>query len=88
VLTGQLKATLTGPGSQPGVSGLAFSPNGATLVTGDWGGNNINLWDVATGRRVITLTSPAPVQAVAFSPDGKTLAIGSDNGSTYLWHVA
>jgi WD40 repeat protein len=86
-------ATLTNP-NDDGVSGLvAFSPDGKTLAAADTDSNTSSdtsafLWDVATGRRIATLTEPGiGVASLVFSPDGKTLAIGDQNGSTYLLTV-
>jgi WD40 repeat protein len=63
--------------------GLAFTPDGKTLVlghyqsdakTGPTGG--ISLWDVATGRRkgLLQHTPPRGVSRIALAPDGKTIA--------------
>jgi Tol biopolymer transport system component len=96
VATWQMVATLTDPaisnpsynGPSPGVNGLAFSPDGATLAVADNDGNSY-LWNVAARRLTATLTDPdsGGVKQVAFSPDGKTLAAGDANGSAYLWKV-
>ena len=69
------------------VSGLAFSPDGATLATGSMDGT-IRLWDTVTGRETAAL--PGHMQEttdVAFSPDGRTLASLSQNESLKLWHL-
>ena len=71
---------------------LAFSPDGHTLASGDYGGT-IRLWDVADPAYLRPLGQPltgggAKVNSVAFSPDGGTLASGSLDGTIRLWDVA
>ena len=66
---------------------LAFSPDGATLVTGLWIGA-ISLWDVATKKNATTLEAMGGVYSLAFSPDGAILATGSGDGAVKLWDVA
>jgi RNA polymerase sigma factor (sigma-70 family) len=53
---------------------LAFSPDGATLATGAYGGE-VKLWSVATGRCQSTLKLGGnPVRTLVYSPDGAALA--------------
>jgi WD40 repeat protein len=55
------------------VKTLDFSPDGSRLVSGRHDG--LDVWDVATGRRLQRIQAPAPgIVAVAFHPDGRTLA--------------
>jgi RNA polymerase sigma factor (sigma-70 family) len=70
------------------VRALAFSPNGKILAAC---GNQVVLWDVATGRAIRTLpTSVRGIQTktLDFSPDGKTLAVFSGAQEISLWEVA
>jgi WD40 repeat protein len=69
------------------VSGLAFSPDSATLATGSMDGS-IRLWDTRRGRPLAVL--PGHMQEttdLAFSPDGRTLASVGAQESLKLWHV-
>ena len=69
------------------VSGLAFSPDGATLATGSMDGT-IRLWDTTHGSTRASL--PGHMQEttdVAFSPDGRTLGSLGQGESLKLWHL-
>ena len=70
------------------ISGIALSPDGRTLATGDY--EQVHLWDTVTGERKATLKALANdiVIAMAFSPDGKTIAAQDDGYTIRLWDVA
>jgi eukaryotic-like serine/threonine-protein kinase len=69
------------------VKAVAFSPDGALLVTGDGkpylngqarDSSELIVWDVRTGRQVRRLRGfQGTVHSVAFSPDGMWIAVGS-----------
>jgi WD40 repeat protein len=85
-----------------GSPGLVFSPDGRTLASpvignnlqfpGGGGGTptTLNLWDVASGKEVrsITLTPQHGYSNLAFSPDGRTLAAENPDQTVSLWEVA
>ncbi|MGW7640911.1 caspase, EACC1-associated type [Streptomyces decoyicus] len=100
VASRQRKATLTdftGP-AHLGVTSVAFSPDGAVLAGADSKmrgkdavrDGTISLWDVATRKRLATLTDPdtVSVSAVAFSPRGAILASANGIGTISVWSVA
>ena len=52
---------------------MAFSPDGLTLATASWG-NEVQLWEVPTGRLRQTLSGGLRPLALEFSPNGRFLA--------------
>jgi hypothetical protein len=67
----------------PGNDGIAFSSDGALLATG---GDDVRVWEVATGELVQTIATPAT--AVAFRPDGAMLATADSADDTVrLWSL-
>lgn len=76
-----------GLGEAAAAQGLAFSPDGRALATGDRAGS-VTLWGAASGAVEATLPARArAVTSVAFTPDGTRLA-GDDNLGVGTWDVA
>jgi WD40 repeat protein len=83
-----------GPLASP-VLAMAFSPDGALLLTGaavsraPGAPGEGRLWRTSTGQPVgPPLRHLAAVTCVAFSPDGKLALTGSDDQTARLWSVA
>lgn len=67
--------------------GVAFSPDGKTLVCGSMDGP-IRLWDINNGKLMRKLNGHKSfVNSIVFSRDGKFLATGSDDGSILVWNT-
>jgi WD40 repeat protein len=82
------------PGTVPpsrvagGVTGLAFAPNGLTLVSTHSGGR-VRFWPVRGTRLGSPVVRRGDATTVAVSPDGGTLATaGPESGIVALWDVA
>ena len=65
-----------------------LSPDGAILACrSSW--NTVTLWEVGTGRQLVTLTVESQLSRMEFSPDGAMLATGEWHGGTItLWDVS
>ena len=73
------------------VTALAFSPDGLVLASG--GRNQPRLWDVASGKRLLTLSeaSSGETLAIAFDGTGRRVVCGGEPGAgqcrTALWEI-
>jgi hypothetical protein len=78
------------PGWTSGVSGLAFSSNGAQLAAGGTDGV-VHVWHVRTGNKLARLGRRSWVNntdAIAFSPDVSRLATGGNDKAVRVWNAA
>ncbi len=72
--------------------GLAFTPNGQQLVTGDETAR-LFVWDVKTGKKLRefprgTMSHGRGIQAISFSKDGKTMVSTGKDDVVILWDYA
>ena len=71
--------------SIPGHVGVAFHPDGSSLVTAQ-GDGSVVVWDARTGDELKMLTGhDERVNNVAFSADGRHLVTASEDGTARLW---
>jgi WD40 repeat protein/serine/threonine protein kinase len=84
--TGELCTTFPHRGT---VRALAFGPDSSWLVSAcDWA-DQLQVWDVATGRRRQEVKGPGPVvQAVTVSPDGTWIAAVERGGVVSVSEMA
>src|SRR5579863_5393770 len=82
-MTGKPLCTLKGHSDD--VSSVAFSPDGARIISGGFD-KTARVWDVQTSREILTLQGHTqPVSSVAFSSDGKRIVTGSNDNTGRVW---
>jgi WD40 repeat protein len=64
--------------TEEGVASVAFSPDGAWLLTGM--ASKVVMWQVANTTQEWSMPTDGEVYTVAFSPDGQIVAVGTYNG--------
>jgi WD40 repeat protein len=68
---------------------IGFSPDGARVILTSGAAAAPRVWEVATGREVLTLKGhEGPVVAVDYSADGRHLVTGSDDHTARVWDAA
>jgi len=83
VATGRAMGALTGDSTRPQAA-VSVSPDGATVVIAG-PQHRLELWSVASRKRLARLDGVIDVNSLAFSPDGKLIAAGETEGSISLW---
>jgi WD40 repeat protein len=69
------------------IRSVAFSPDGQRLAVAS--GNQVKIWDSATGKEAVTLKSHAFfVGSAVFSPIGQRLAAGNTDNTVNIWDLA
>ncbi|HEX8990845.1 MAG TPA: hypothetical protein VF784_04135, partial [Anaerolineales bacterium] len=78
-----------------GVTALAFSPDGKSLVTGS--SDSTVVWNLSSGEIGPTLclcelspanVGPAKTYGLSYSPDGKRIGMASQGGFAQIWDAA
>jgi WD40 repeat protein len=80
--------TLTAQDTRRGVTGVAFSPDGTHVLTGDVGITAARVWDVSIAGDAEVANLPAvavTAPAVDFSSDGRQLVATSGAGTVTVW---
>ncbi len=85
--TGRQIRQLTGSGSIQFLA-VTFSPDGRRVISGGRDGQ-AEIWDVDSGRRVLSLVAHVgPVTSAVYSPDGALVATSADDGTLRLWDAS
>ena len=90
---GKTLTTLPQPEESRRAITLCFSPCGEYLASGAWWQPDlqkvpIRLWEVATGKNIVTFWGhTTDVQCFAFSQDNTLLVSGGHDGAIYLWDL-
>ena len=72
-------------GHEFGLDAVAFSPDGARIVTGSYD-KTARVWDASTGRELAVLRGhDDDVRAAEFSPDGTRILTASSDGTARIW---
>jgi WD40 repeat protein/serine/threonine protein kinase len=79
--------TRTFHGHSERIGSVAFSPDGRWIVTGSTDGT-AKVWEVNSGKKLITLHYAAGASAVAFSPNGQRIITPGWNGTAKIWEAA
>jgi WD40 repeat protein len=71
------------------VGNFRVSPDGSRVAVANHSGRGVNLYDLASGRRLDSLPDdPGSVWWLAWHPDGRQLAVARGDGDISLWNLA
>jgi WD40 repeat protein len=72
---------------QDAVYALAFSQDGARILTASWD-KTAKLWNAASGKLIAAFAHQGAVNSAAFSPDGTRILTASADKTAKLWAAA
>jgi dipeptidyl aminopeptidase/acylaminoacyl peptidase len=78
------RAATSGAGAHKFVT---FSPDGTLLATGGHCCTTLDVWSVATGKRVCAIPSKTNFQGAALAPGGESVVCSETDGRPYLYHL-
>jgi WD40 repeat protein len=77
-------------GHTDSIYSVAFSPDSTKIASSSYD-TTVRIWDVGTGKLLMTLNQPEGSKGVAWSADGKFIAAGTDiaveDGHIMIWDV-
>jgi WD40 repeat protein/DNA-binding SARP family transcriptional activator len=80
--------TLSSQDLQGGVGGVAFSPDGTKLLTGQFIDAAVKVWDIGIAGDAEWINRPAQILGeggLAFAADGSSVIASSDGGTVTAW---
>jgi WD40 repeat protein len=87
--TGKLLKALSPPAYTNYVKQIAFSPDGRTFAINEADRGGVEVWDVATGKRLHEFpVAPDSIRSLAFSPDGKSVAATGYGPTVHVCELA
>jgi len=70
------------------VGNLSVSPDGSKVAVANHNGLGVNIYDLASGRRIYSLPDePGSIWWLAWAPDNRRLAVSRGNGDISLWNL-
>jgi len=76
------------PATPRALNSASINRDGSQVAVAGTTDNCARLWDISTGKEVLSVQHGATVTHVEFSPDGKQLLTASDDASARLWNTA
>ncbi|MEO1431461.1 MAG: protein kinase [Cyanobacteria bacterium J06633_8] len=68
------------------IDSIAISPDGKILASSSHD-NTIKLWNIFTGKELLTINTKYSIYAIALAPDGLTIASGDSKNNIYIWDI-
>jgi WD40 repeat protein len=65
---------------------VAFTPDGAKLITSGYDGK-VMVWSIAEKKSLATLEKKGWIRNVAVAPDGKRFASAGEDGNVIIWNI-
>jgi WD40 repeat protein len=83
-----LSSLSAGEASSTYILNFKVSPDGSRVAVANHNGRGVNIYDLATGRRLYTLPDDAgSIWWLAWHPDGRHLAVARGDGDISLWRL-
>jgi WD40 repeat protein len=83
-----LPALTKGESSTSYIGNFSVSPDGTKVAVANYNGLGVNIYDLASGRRVYSLPDePGSIWWLAWAPDSRRVAVSRGDGDISLWNL-